>query len=87
MVLGFRIPEYKLGIPQLSGFLRAQGFGIRFLCLDVAPALDHGLMAGAEELGQVVHRLSIRRRQLLDDFVHFSAGTLTLGPPFLFIVV
>ena len=81
MVRGFRIPGYKLGIPQLSGFLRAQWFGIRFLGLDVAPGLDHGLMAGAEELGQVVHRLSIRRRQLLDDLVHFVGRNTHSGVP------
>ena len=28
-------------------------------------------MAGEKELGQVVHCLSITRRQLLDDLVHF----------------
>ncbi len=81
MVLGFRIPGYKLGIPQLIGFLRAQWCGIRFLGRDVAPGLDHGLAADTEELGQVVHRLSIRRRQLLDDFVHFVGRNTHAGVP------
>ena len=51
MALGFRIPGYKFEIPQLSGFLRAQWVGIRFLCLHVAACLDHSLMTGASELG------------------------------------
>ena len=49
----------------------AQWFEILCLCLGFAPGLDHGLLAGAEALGQVVHRLSIRQPQLLDDFGHF----------------
>ncbi len=82
MVLRFWIPRYKLGIPQLGGFPRAQWFGIRFLCLDVAPGLDYGLMTGAEELGQVVRRLSMRRRQLLDDLVHVVGRNTHGGVPF-----
>lgn len=37
--------------PELRSFLR-----LKFLRRDDAPGLDHGLMVGTEELGQVVHR-------------------------------